>query len=435
MSNDQQNNWQVPGESNEPSPGNERGWQAQGTPEYGQQSSETPGQSGYDQAGYGQGSTDQPAYGQRSADQPAYGQRSWDQPGHEQQGYGQQAYGQPHGQNGYGQAGYGQGYGQPGYGQQGYGQQAYGQGGYPGGNYAVYPGGTPGFGIQRGTIPLRPLRAGEIISGAFATMRFNAKSTFAATAVVMVAVFLVQIVLYGALFDPSTLTPTSDLEPGLTVTSLLGEAVSLIAYILAGAPLIVIAMQAVIGYKATPQEAIAMTRGNRAQFALLSLLALILPVTISGLLAYLLTQLLSNDAPGSTLLLITAAGLTQIAFYLLAIRLMFAFPAVIVEGLNIKHALAKSWNLTKKRFWPLLGLMLLVWLINMALTVVVSTAASLIAIPLLLSGSLSLYMTATAGAATLSLIISIPLTVYAVALAYTDARIRKEGYDIELARA
>jgi hypothetical protein len=84
-------------------------------------------------------------------------------------------------QAGQGQAGQppygaGPGYGQPPYGQPGYGQPPYGSSPY---GQWVPPAPKPGV------IPLRPLTVGEILDGAFTTVRRNPKATIGLAAIVM----------------------------------------------------------------------------------------------------------------------------------------------------------------------------------------------------------------------------------------------------------
>src|SRR5262249_55130995 len=71
-----------------------------------------------------------------------------------------------------------------GYGQQGYGQQAYGQ---PGAGYGPPPGGwaPPPRAPKPGVIPLRPIGVGEILDGAFTSIRRNPKATLGIAAVVL----------------------------------------------------------------------------------------------------------------------------------------------------------------------------------------------------------------------------------------------------------
>src|SRR5690349_21204805 len=93
---------------------------------------------------------------------------------------GQPGYGSPgHGQPGYGQPGYGHGPGQPGYGQAG-------QAGY--GPPAGQPGPGPRYGASApkpGVIPLRPLGVGEILDGAFASIRRNPRTILGISAVII----------------------------------------------------------------------------------------------------------------------------------------------------------------------------------------------------------------------------------------------------------
>src|SRR5699024_6846346 len=97
--------------------------------------------------------------------------------------------------------------------------------------------------------------------------------------------------------------------------------------------------------------------------------------------------------------------------------------------------IARSWRLTRGSFWRLFGIMLLT-------VVLVSILVSILSVPFTMFGSVF----ATQGEVLVPLIlssivqlvgsaISIPVMAAVLALLYIDVRMRKEGLDVELARA
>src|SRR6516225_8193246 len=151
--------------------------------------------------------TDNPAGGAGEADgqEPEQPRQLWFPPGESggqpgpppAGGYGQQpgpGYGPPgSGQPGYGQTGYGQGYGQPGYGQPGYGPGT-GQPGWA----------PPPAAPKPGVIPLRPIAVGEILDGAFTSIRRNPKATIGIAAIVLTVSAVITTALeYSLLKQPA----------------------------------------------------------------------------------------------------------------------------------------------------------------------------------------------------------------------------------------
>src|SRR5215475_12890000 len=98
----------------------------------------------------------------------------------------------------------GTGYGQPGYGQPGYGQARAGYGAPPGG-WA-----PPPQAPKPGVIPLRPVAVGEILDGAFTSIRRNPKATLGIAAVVLTISGLITTVLELFLLSQLGLSTGSD---------------------------------------------------------------------------------------------------------------------------------------------------------------------------------------------------------------------------------
>lgn len=465
------NSWQLP-KPNEPE-GSEHNWH------------ETSEQSQHQQPRYGEGgdgqpSTEPPRYGQRSDAQPGYneagygapsgtpgyGNTSWEQTGSGQPGYSSQ-YGQSqYGQQQYGQSGYGDSNGQPGYdqgqygqsgygasnGQPGYGQGQYGQGGYGQGNYSQ-PYTRPNYGLggygrggygqarfeapnmRPGTIPLRPLSVGEIISGAFSSLGFNIKTVFQVMAIVAVIVFAVQAIFQTWFaysdFDPSSLESMLSLDDN--VPSFVSQSIGLLAFLLASAPLIHVTMMGIVGRRIDFREAADMTAPNKGAYAGLVVLSFIVGSfgwILNGVIAFLD---ISGGLTGAvyTILLITVL---QIVIYFVGLRFIFAFPAVLVENLGVKDALSRSWNLTRARYWPLVGTFILFALIGAAISAAFGLIGGILAATLIFVSPVAFGIAVAALSAVASCIVT-ALYASGAAIAYVDARIRQEGYDIALMRS
>jgi hypothetical protein len=102
---------------------------------------------------------------------------------------------------------------------------------------------------------------------------------------------------------------------------------------------------------------------------------------------------------------------------------LFATPAVVVfERLGAMESLGRSWNLAKGMKGKVLGVMLLAYLIVIA----VQIAVTMIATPLGMSDIVVNI------ASSVLVIFIYPLIGICTALLYYDARIRKEGFDLQV---
>jgi hypothetical protein len=364
----------------------------------------------------------------------------------------------------------------PGYGQQpvGYGQQAplgYGQqppAGWQQPVGAVPPGAPvpPGYGYaggpyqqpayQPGIVPLRPLSIWEIFDGAFRAIRANPKTMFGLTAgVVTVVVALSSLITWyvSGILTSEVDSLFADLDPSLSTSgsgalseslgtsfgSLLSTPLLSLATTVLTGLLILSVSRSVIGRTASISEVLHGS-GKRLLwiigFALLSGVAVGLA---SGLLVAAVVGLAASSGSLGLVLLVTlggGAGLIVLAVWL-TVRTLLVPPALMLEGGRFWASVARAWRLTRGSFWRLLGLYLLVQILGSIVSSVVTFPAAIIAN--LVTGD----PTGTSGGAlainAVAMIIALTLTTVfsagVIALAYIDARMRREGLDVELARA
>ena len=351
---------------------------------------------------------------------PEYEAPRTEAPGYEAPGTGTPGYGA----SGYGAPKYAaSGYGAPGYGQP---NQGYGPG------YAPSPYRQPV--IKPGTMILRPQTASEIVSTSFGTFRFNARTTFAISSIMALFVFLIEYLVQSAFTDLDMLATRNPWDIFTDYTAFSGQGLANIVVLLATAPLIFVAMEGVLGRKISAQQTVELTRGNRGSYALLAVIAFLIPPLITA--ASIGVPLLFIE-PGlvSLVWFFAISVVLQIAFYLIAIRFMFAFPIILVEGQKVRPALSRSWKLTRERFWPLLGTSLLMGLAMLAIAIAFSAIFGVISGLVIFFESTTLLALITAISTALIVLLITPLSVYALTLMYVDTRIRKEGYDIDLARS
>ncbi|MEW2618606.1 hypothetical protein [Streptomyces sp. NPDC048106] len=382
-----------------------------------------------------QWSPQQPPPGQWSAPTGAPGQTPPPGPG-----WGGPQPGTPGGGYG-GPPGYGGGYGVPG----GYGAWGGGWGGPP-------PAAKPGV------IPLRPLGVGEILDGAVSTLRTYWRTVLGISLTLALVTEIISVLVQG-LFLNNAATRASLNDPTVTPTEalrIMGESflssiilglITVIGTLIATAMLTSVTSRAVLGRPATLGEA---WREARPQlwklFGQLLLLALMgfgimLVASVPGIIGFLGG---SRGAGIALLILGFLAGMVVLVW--LTVRFSLAAPALMLEKQGIMQSLRRSTKLVHGSWWRILGIQLLAGLIVGVVRVLISipfTVIALIASDDGLSGLLGqngghvgwTFLTIIGIGAVIGTTITLPISACVTVFLYIDQRIRREGLDLELARA
>lgn len=361
------------------------------------------------------------------------GQQGWEQPAGGHQGWGQPAGGQP----GWGagpQAPNPQGGGWEG----GYGQTYQMTGGAP--NFQPMQSHRPGI------IPLRGLRLAEILDGAFKALRHNPKVMFGVTLPVAAASALLQAFLmlrlfemmdyeylntdylneadsFGAVVDDSTLW-----------LALISVALNMLAIPLVTGVLTVSVSRSTMGKKLSIGEIWRMIHGRKGALIGASLLSSLIAMTPFVAL-FGVVVLISGASDGAFIALFFPLLLVAVAATVyLTTRLLFVPQVVVLERQTVWAAFKRGWLLTRGSFWRVLGMYLLASIIAMVVSSIVATPLSFIAGLVALASTVA--SAALLGATTVvSLLITIPYSAAVASIIYIDIRMRREGLDIELARA
>lgn len=308
-----------------------------------------------------------------------------------------------------------------------------------------------------GVVPLRPLGAGEILSGSIDTLRTHWRKVIGYTVVVGAVVEAASALLQHQFSDTSRL---NDLEnnPDATASDIvhaLGGSlaasgltllVTMFASVIATALMATVVSRAVLGRQIGAAE---LRRDIRGRLPQLLGLAVLLPlitclvVGVGALPGVLISVAGAKDA-GSALALLGGIGGAVVMMWIF-IQLSLTAPALMLEGQGVVASMKRSWKLVSGFWWRILGVQLLVLL-------VVTLVTALIGLPFMLVGdavaggsSSGLFDTSTTSSwsyivivavgGTIGTALTLPITAASTTLLYLDQRIRRESLDIELIRA
>ena len=314
-----------------------------------------------------------------------------------------------------------------------------------------------------GIIPLRPLSIGEIISGAFESLRANPRAMFLPSLIVLTATGALSAVLnyLGASFLLSRvddLLNSSDVRisgilpvfMGSFASQMVGALLTALATTILTGLLIVAVSRSVLGRIATPGEVWERTRGRIlpliGQTLLITLITIVADIIILVigvvLIAVIAASIMGSD-PGAgaiiaTLLVALALiVLVFIAAVFLVVRLSLAPAALMLENTGVIEGIGRSWTLTRGSFWRVLGILVLAGLITGLVTGTLSFGLGMVfgVVSVGLPAAHPLVSAVTVLLTSVLSALVLPFTAAVTALTYIDLRMRTEGLDVELRQA
>ncbi len=117
---------------------------------------------------------------------------------------------------------------------------------------------------------------------------------------------------------------------------------------------------------------------------------------------------------------------------------------MVLENLGVFAAIGRSWSLTRKNFWRLLGINILTTIITSMVAGIFGGIASALSVIFVVAGSsspedaitsINTAYILTMVVSTIAQLLILPFTSSVNALLYIDLRMRKEGLDVELRNA
>ncbi|WP_026360273.1 hypothetical protein [Amycolatopsis nigrescens] len=304
-----------------------------------------------------------------------------------------------------------------------------------------------GYG-KPGVIPLRPLTLGEILDGAITTMRRYPALVLGVSALVAVVNTALGYLLNLFSLDDlrratESLQRTSDPQQQLDeVLPLLGNSlmisgigllITMLTTTFLTGFLTVVIGKAVLGRPVSFGGAFA-EAGPR----LLPLLGLTLLYTLIVAALPVVGGFAAVYASGVGVPLLLAGLVAAVWLY---VRYSLASTALVLERGRISQALSRSQLLVKGSWWRVFGILLLALVINVVISELIALpfGAASGAFTGIFSGTVTvptasdLLLTSLGGL--IATTITAPFSAGVTALLYIDQRMRREGMDIELARA
>jgi len=341
--------------------------------------------------------------------------------------------------------------------------------GAPGGpGYPGYGGYTSALAPKPSIIPLRPLSIGEILGGAFESLRANPKAMFVPSLVVMSVVGLLSagsFALFLSRLGLPNLTSgkvelsDADLDKigaslvGLLVQLGVTSVLSMMATSIIIGLLIVTVSRTILGRKASLGDVWQRTRPRVwaliGQTLLIELILAVITAVFAAVAVGIGWALLGNviangaaeDSAGTIILAILAIlaviAVLGLAIFALMCKLCLAPAALVLENIGVMEGISRSWTLTRGYFWRIFGIRLLSFIIVFFASQIVSQGVSIVMQGLLYAApdmTLAILVASTLLSSLVQAAI-LPFDSAVVALMYTDLRMRSEGLDVELRHA
>ena len=295
--------------------------------------------------------------------------------------------------------------------------------------------------MRTGPLPLHPMTVSDILDGAFKLYKANIRAILIVEAVFvapfqLVAAFAQRNLFGGASIlrvfsDPTAANVQHNNSSGTTIAQ---GIVSLLNLLLL--PFVAGAISRIVGASYLGQEISAgpaLRATARRWWSLISAWFLIHLMEFSGLVVGLVFVVVAVVVPGAGRVIGIVAA---VAAFLVAVPVMLGVmalsvpvaPAIVAEDLGPIRAIRRSWRLVRRRFWPVLGMALLAGFMASVLGQIVGLLPQAVAFGIGLHWG---WIILGAGSVLVSAV-TLPIVAIVSTLLYFDARIRTEGFDLQV---
>jgi hypothetical protein len=297
-----------------------------------------------------------------------------------------------------------------------------------------------------GVVPLRPLAVGELLDGAFTTIRRYPGPTIGLAAPVMLLVTGTQIVasyllLNGVSSVSASGTASSDFLSRSVAVDIVVQVMTFVFGLLLTGMITAVIGQAVLGRQMTVSQAWQAVRPRLAPLAGVSLIVFFGSIIIiaAGVAPGILIAVAGADAAG--LALGTLGGLAAFVVLIwLLVRFQLATPALMLEKQGVRESFRRSRILVAGSWWRVFGILALAFLLSGIVSGILIVPFNLAA-----NGTSGLlgkgYTVHFSGLVLVGIgnflagTIVRPFTASVTALLYIDRRMRAEGLDLTLQQA
>jgi hypothetical protein len=308
-----------------------------------------------------------------------------------------------------------------------------------------------------GVVPLRPLRVGDMLDGAFTTLRLHWRAVLSATFVIALFTEGAAVAIQGLFIDDTGLDTLQD-NPDPSLSDIFHSAggsfaalgltslVTMIGTVFATGMLGLVISRAVLGRPVRTRDLWRDARPRLLQLlGLTGLIAVILYGVIAvAVLPGVLVALSGAEDGGAALGSLGLLGGSIVAVWL-GVQWNLASPTLTMEKQGVVAALKRSPKLVRGSWWRVLGVQAVGLLIALLISTIIEIPFTLIASRVAGDDFSSFFSSDTTPSWTYLVIagvgqviaatVTLPISAGVTALLYVDQRIRRESLDVELVRA
>ncbi|GAB3578271.1 glycerophosphoryl diester phosphodiesterase membrane domain-containing protein [Calidifontibacter terrae] len=291
-----------------------------------------------------------------------------------------------------------------------------------------------------GVVPLRPLLFGDLLEGAFRTVRGNPGATLGLSLLVS-CVAAVPLLLVTLLLGNIPLGNGDSSAVLFPLVSYGGSAITTVLTAILTGMLIVVVGEAVLGRRISISATWSRVKGRiwaLLGVVLLIALSVVVFLTLLALLCWVAYLIAGVGLMVAAIILCVPLAVCAVVF--VQVRTSLATPAVTLERMGPIVSLKRSWALTRNQFWRILGVTLVASLLAGIVGAIITVPASLV-VAVAATGADGTASSSTGSvlpllvlqaATLLASAITTPFTASVTGLLYIDQRIRREALDIRL---